>query len=254
MTRVCVLCSHWCVVTVGDGFSLPESGDASTGNVVLKRFDAWWKVASINEFDGIAVSREDNGKRYLTCPDCEAGVLGYYRASGDPSVFIACDLVAQTPLPDDDSKDFGKLPAGLSKEHLEGLIKAQSQGQAVESTEYTVEFTQDRIGLLLSEGSSKTQVEVYAFTEHKGNPGPAELTGRIRIGDVLTKVNGEDVTMKGCVSVLDLIVQTPRPISLSFLRGNKAPSPERGRAQHEDWVNPNKARDIENANTPCKSK
>lgn len=229
-------------MSLGKPLSLPVSRDAATGSVEMKHFDSWWKVAKIHDFDGIAVSREDEGRRYLTCPDCKGDVLGYYASNGNPTVYIACDLVKQTAPPKDDAEDFGKLPAGLSKEQLEGLLRAQAgSSNVVRTEEYTVEFTQDRIGLLLSDGHPEKQVEVYAFTEHNGNPGPAELSGKILIGDILTKVNGEDVQDKGCVSVLDLIVQTPRPLTLSFKRRTGEKPQDRPRVQHKDWVNPNKA-------------
>ena len=85
--------------------------------------------------------------------------------------------------------------------------------------QFSVTFEEDRLGMQLDDAADGIGVEVCAFTEAEdGGAGVAELSGQIRPGDKIVKVQGVSTKGMGFAEVLDLIVGAPRPLELRFER------------------------------------
>lgn len=57
---------------------------------------------------------------------------------------------------------------------------------------------------------------------HHNDIGPAELSGKIEIGDNVVRVNGTSTSGLGYGSVLDIIIGAPRPVTIHFERPPRA--------------------------------
>ena len=89
------------------------------------------------------------------------------------------------------------------------------------ATSYDIVIYEQQIGLTVSKD---LPLRVVGFKNVQGAPnggrphevGPAEASGRVRVGDVITNVNGKDVTRSQREEVLNLI-NAERPVTLRFL-------------------------------------
>ena len=87
------------------------------------------------------------------------------------------------------------------------------------------------LGLALEEDDeAEYQVIVDGFVpiDDAGSPGPAEASGRVRVGDAIVAVSGQSMRGLGYDAVLDCIRQAPDPVSIAFApagnyRGNPTP-------------------------------
>jgi len=52
----------------------PSTSDASVLGETLKYY---WVLTDVFQFDNIGFSRNNKEKKYLTCADCERGILGF---------------------------------------------------------------------------------------------------------------------------------------------------------------------------------
>lgn len=57
---------------------------------------------------------------------------------------------------------------------------------------------------------------------HHNDIGPAELSGKIEIGDNVVRVNGTSTSGLDYGSVLDIIIGAPRPVTIHFERPPRA--------------------------------
>eukprot|EP00438_Fugacium_kawagutii_P033089 Skav229602 [mRNA] locus=scaffold510:215559:217139:+ [translate_table: standard] len=83
------------------------------------------------------------------------------------------------------------------------------------ATSYDIVIYEQQIGLAVSKD---LPLRVVGFNHGPGRQatGPAEASGRVRVGDVITNVNGQDVTKSQREEVLHLI-NAERPVTLRFL-------------------------------------
>ena len=84
---------------------------------------------------------------------------------------------------------------------------------------------------------------------HHNDIGPAELSGKIEIGDNVVRVNGTSTSGLDYGSVLDIIIGAPRPVTIHFERPPRAGTRGGGgsvgagasasassrRVEHTDW-------------------
>ncbi|CAJ1395531.1 unnamed protein product [Effrenium voratum] len=85
------------------------------------------------------------------------------------------------------------------------------------ATSYDIVIYDQQIGLTVSK-DLPLRVVGFKNVQNSGPPeaGPAEASGRVRLGDVITNVNGQDVTRSQREDVLHLI-NADRPVTLRFL-------------------------------------
>ncbi|CAE7724554.1 MYO5B, partial [Symbiodinium sp. CCMP2456] len=87
------------------------------------------------------------------------------------------------------------------------------------ATSYDIVIYEQQIGLTVSKDLPLRVVGFKNVVHVSGRPpeaGPAEASGRVRVGDVITSVNGQDVTKWERQTVLSLINEK-RPVTLRFL-------------------------------------
>merc|ERR550537_1821391 len=100
---------------------------------------------------------------------------------------------------------------------LQGLI---ASGMAI--VRYHVTFGEQRLGMCLADAADGQGVEMVAFTEADGQPGAAELSGQVAVGDKVVRVNGRSTSGLDYAAVLDMIIGAPRPITIHFERKGQA--------------------------------
>lgn len=86
------------------------------------------------------------------------------------------------------------------------------------ATSYDIVIYDHHIGLTVSK-DLPLRVVGFKHVSHLGRPseaGPAEASGRVRVGDVITNVNGQDIARLQREEVLNLI-NAERPVTLRFL-------------------------------------
>jgi len=77
-------------------------------------------------------------------------------------------------------------------------------------------------------------VEVTAFTEFEGRPGPVELSGKVKLGDKVARVNGQSTRGLDFAAVLEMIIDAPRPLTLHWERTGSRPQ-DASRVAHSDF-------------------
>lgn len=103
------------------------------------------------------------------------------------------------------------------------------------TVQYQCTFVEQRIGMMLADAEDGG-VEVVAFTELDGQLGPAELSGKVAVGDQITRVNGRSTRTLDYRAVLDMVIAAERPVTIHFeRRGTSPPEPSVRREQHTDW-------------------
>ena len=107
-------------------------------------------------------------------------------------------------------------PAGMPLASLQQLIAG---GMA--SASFRVTFSEARLGLELQdvEEGQPGAVQVIGFPRaDDGTRGPAELSGKIHLGDCVSRVNDTSCLGLDYRAVLDLIIGAARPVTLVFER------------------------------------
>ena len=87
------------------------------------------------------------------------------------------------------------------------------------ATSYDIMIYEQQVGLVVSKDLPLRVVGFKNVIQGPGRPleaGPAEASGRVRVGDVITNVNGQEVTRSQREEVLNLI-NAERPVTLRFL-------------------------------------
>jgi len=192
----------------------------------------WWMVEDVNDVDNVALTLSlpspRGACRMALCSDCRCGPLGY-QLDGDAQLWFAAGLLRQQDaLLANDAEDF-KMPDGLDMASLKAMIES---GQA--TVAYKATFEERWLGMMLQDAADGMSVELTAFTEHEGQAGPVELSGKVKLGDKVVRVNGKST--RGCdyAAVLEMIIGAPRPLTLHWERqGNR--SQEAARVSHADW-------------------
>ena len=82
------------------------------------------------------------------------------------------------------------------------LVKSEGLGLALEEEEEAAEF--------------RVVVDGFAPIDTAGRPGPAEASGRVRVGDAIVAVSGQSMRGLAYDTVLDCIRQAPDPVCISF--------------------------------------
>ena len=198
----------------------------------------WWRLADHNDFDNVGMScyhdTPHGRKRYPLCPECSLGPLGMQDESS-PDVLLCCDLLSQQDFDlADDASDF-RAPDGVDMNLLKQMMCA-----GMGTVSFEVKFQEQRLGLLIQDVEGEPgAVEVGAFTEHDGILGPAELCGKIQVGDRVSRVNGVSCAGLDYAAVLDRIVGGPRPITIVFERNGQGRGDgsllQSSRVTHEEW-------------------
>ena len=181
----------------------------------------WWRVEDVDDFDNVGLSRlvaSPHGMiKVVLCSNCGNGPFGHQH-DGEAHLWVACGRVEQVDASlRNDEEDF-KPPDGVDVEALKQMI---ASGAA--TTRFHVVFEEQRLGMMLADAPAPGGgVHVHAFTvTDAGELGPAELCGDIRVGDVVTKVNGKSTTGLDYAGVLDLVCNAVRPLTLHFERSGK---------------------------------
>jgi hypothetical protein len=209
----------------------------------------WWRLADHNDFDNVAMSHfhdtPHGRQRYPLCPECMLGPLGL-QTEGCAEVLLACELLTQQDLAlASDAQDF-RAPPGVDVGTLKHMMAA-----GMGSVTFPVTFAEQRLGLQIQDVEGEPgAVEVAAFTEQDGVLGPAELCGKIQVGDRPVRVNGDSCLGLDYAAVLDLIIGAARPVTIVFERGATMGARVQGgsagaRVAHEEWApaSPDAARD-----------
>jgi hypothetical protein len=192
----------------------------------------WWLVEDVNELDNVALSstlQSPRGDcRLALCADCRCGPLGY-QLDGEGHLWFASDLLRQQDAAfANDAEDF-KMPDGMDMTSLRAMIES---GQA--TVAYKTVFEETRLGMLLQDAADGLGVEVTAFTEYEGEMGPAERSGKVKLGDKVVRVNGKSTSGCGFAQVLEMIIGAPRPVTVHWERQGVRPQ-EQARVAHTDW-------------------
>jgi len=98
------------------------------------------------------------------------------------------------------------------------------------------------MGMVLQDTADGTGVEVGAFTAFEGEAGCVELSGKVKIGDRVLRVEGKSTHGKDYAGVIGMVITAPRPISFDFERSGNV-SQDVARLEHWelDQMNPNLA-------------
>ena len=217
-----------------------DGGALVVPGAVESRHRWWWSVADHNDFDNVGMSHYHETargrKRYPLCPECSLGPLGEQDASS-AEVLLCCDLVCQEEFGlADDAIDF-RAPDGFNMDLLKQMMSA-----GMGTVTFDVTFEEQRLGLLIQDVEGEAgAVEVGAFTEQDGALGPAEMCGKIQIGDRVARVNGVSCAGLDYAAVLDLIVGGPRPVTIAFERDGRGGGAGSSRVVHEEWEAPTAA-------------
>ena len=96
------------------------------------------------------------------------------------------------------------------------------------------------MGMVLQDTADGTGVEVGAFTAFEGEAGCVELSGQVKIGDRVLRVDGKSTHGKDYAGVIGMVITAPRPISFDFERSGDV-SQDVARLEHWelDQMNPN---------------
>jgi hypothetical protein len=197
----------------------------------------WWMVGGMDDVDNLGLSRVVDSPRgrvqVIMCCECNYGPFGY-QLEDDPRLWLACNLLHQQDASLANDGDDFKAPANIDMAMLQGMIEA---GMA--TVQYHVTFDEPRLGMCLADAESGG-VEVVAFTDMGGEQlGPAELSGKVTVGDKLTRVNGKTTAGLDYAGVLDTVCSAPRPITIHFERKGAGATGVGARAServvHEDW-------------------
>ena len=217
---------------------LPLAVPLPDGTWQEARYRWWWRLADHNDFDNVAMSHfhatPHGRQRYPLCPECTFGPLGL-QTEGNAEVLLACELLTQQDFAlVSDAQDF-RAPPGIDTSTLKHMMSA-----GMGSVTFPVTFAEQRLGLQIQDVEDEPgAVEVAAFTEQDGVRGPAELCGKIHVGDRPVRVNGDSCLGLDYAAVLDLIIGAPRPVTIVFERGAGAARTQGGaRVPHQDWARP----------------
>ena len=198
----------------------------------------WWLVGGMDDVDNLGLSRTVTSPRgelkLAMCCECNYGPVGH-QLDGDARLWLCCDLLHQQDASlANDAEDF-PLPAGIDLNMLQGLL---ASGMA--TIQYHVTFEEQRLGLCLGDVVDGTGgVEVLAFTELDGGAGPAERSGKVQVGDRVSRVNGRSTAGLDYTGVLDLVIEASRPITLHFERkatAQQADGTAAARVTHDQWT------------------
>eukprot|EP00967_Tisochrysis_lutea_P109102 scaffold169533_cov39-Tisochrysis_lutea.AAC.1 len=192
----------------------------------------WWMVEDVNDVDNVALTMNLPSPlgdcRMALCSDCRCGPLGY-RLEGEARLWFACDLLRQQDAAFANDADDFKVPDGLDMSTLRAMIES---GQATVS--YKTTFDEKRLGMMLQDASDGMGVEVTAFTEYEGEIGPVERSGKVKLGDKVVRVNGKSTHGFNFATVLEMIIDAPRPVTIHWERQGHKPQAA-ARVVHADW-------------------
>ena len=112
--------------------------------------------------------------------------------------------------------------------------------------QFHVTFEQQRLGMCLADADdSRVAVSQWSpSTIWATLDGPAELSGQIKVGDRLSRVNGKSTAGLDYTGVLDMVIEASRPVTITFeRRGRPAGGDVTGeggvaRVTHEQWKEP----------------
>jgi len=222
---------------VAETGGLPLAVPQPDGTWQETRYRWWWRLADHNDFDNVAMSHfheTPNGKqRYPLCPECMFGPLGLQNEI-NAEVLLSCELVTQQDFElAIDALDF-RAPEGVD---INSLRQIMASGMG--SVTFPVTFAEQRLGLQIQDVEDEPgATEVAAFTEQDGVLGPAEVSGKIEIGDRIARVNGQSCLGLDYAAVLDLIITGDRPVTIVFERNGRATTSatatDQARVPHEE--------------------
>jgi len=203
--------------------------------------DWWWVVEDVNDMDNVGLSAVVEAPpgllQLVMCCECLYGPFGY-QMQGDPQLWLCCDLLHQQDASLANDEDDFRAPSGIDMAMLQQML---ASGMA--TTQFKVTFEHSRLGMMLSDNAAGDGVEVIAFTTSgDGMVGAAEASGKICIGDKLTRINGRSTRGMDYAAVLDAVIAAPRPLIIHFERKGHGP-PEQGasvnqevlRVEHQEW-------------------
>ena len=181
----------------------------------------WWSVGSMDDVDNLGLSKVVSPPcgplKLAMCVECQYGPVGYQLAD-QPRIWLACDLIHQQEASAADDKTDFAAPQNIDMAMLQQMI---ASGMAI--VRYHVTFDAQRLGMCLADAADGNGVEVVAFTEADGQLGPAELSGEVKVGDKIARVNGRSASGLQYGDVLDMIIAASRPITIHFERKGLPP-------------------------------
>ena len=205
------------------------------------KYTWWWMAGTMDDVDNLGLSRvvaTPAGRLKLAmCCECNYGPFGY-QLEDDPKIWLACDLLHQQDADMANDADDFKLPQGIDLKMLQGMIES---GMA--TVQYHLSFEEQRLGMCLADADDGLGgVACIAFTEldGPGTMGPAEKSGKVEVGDKITRVNGRSTAGLDYGGVLDMVVKADRPVTIHFERKGKqqGQQPVGGtgaRVEHQQW-------------------
>ena len=220
-----------------DGETAPTPAEEDTAwEWTESRYDWWWSVGGMDDVDNLGLSKlvtSPRGRMKLAmCVECNYGPVGY-QLEDEAKIWLVCELLHQQDASlADDSSDFA-APAEMDMGMLQSMI---ASGMAI--VQYHVTFDAQRLGMCLADAADGQGVEVVAFTETDGQLGPAELSGKVAVGDKVARINGKSTSGLDYGAVLDMVIAEPRPIKIHFARRGAPASSEdasSGRIAHFEW-------------------
>ena len=193
----------------------------------------WWCVPDIDAFSSVGLSRlveTPQGKiKLVLCSECQSGPYGY-QLEPDPRVWLCCALLKQQEASlANDEEDF-RIPENVDVAALRKMIAKGSL-----SSQFDAVFEEQRLGMMLGDNTEGTGVEVFAFTEFEGAPGAVELSGKVSVGDIVVRVNDVSTNGLGYEAVLEMIINSARPVTLRFERNGPAKVGGQPRVAHQEW-------------------
>ena len=220
-----------------DGASAPTPAAEDTAwEWTEQRHEWWWSVGGMDDVDNLGLSKlvcSPRGRMKLAmCVECNYGPVGY-QLEDEAKIWLCCELLHQQDASlADDSSDFA-APAEMDMGMLQSMI---ASGMAI--VQYHVTFDAQRLGMCLADAADGAGVEVVAFTETDGQLGPAELSGKVAVGDKVARINGKSTSGLDYAAVLDMVIAAPRPVKIHFARRG-APASSEGatseRIAHFEW-------------------
>eukprot|EP00747_Dinoflagellata_sp_TGD_P168474 gnl/TRDRNA2_/TRDRNA2_194923_c0_seq1.p1 gnl/TRDRNA2_/TRDRNA2_194923_c0~~gnl/TRDRNA2_/TRDRNA2_194923_c0_seq1.p1 ORF type:complete len:276 (+),score=43.08 gnl/TRDRNA2_/TRDRNA2_194923_c0_seq1:22-828(+) len=211
--------------------TLPWTSARDAGSAAEEDVSEFWAVHDLYSFDNVAFSKSVGERKFLCCPDCELGPLGFREvqpgevwppvegAPAAPTYVAACRVVqASAEHPAKPNKSMTSAEAALAGLTLDASRAPQQDGQ-----EIVVTFSQPVLGMYFRElppidENSYPDVIIAAFEPVNGKPGEAEEGGQLAVGDVVKCIHGVETFGFTAEDTGRLTGAAPRPFKMAFWR------------------------------------
>jgi hypothetical protein len=158
--------------------------------------------------------------------------------SAAPSEVMDKDVKLEQTVPAEDVKglfwfypeDYDPVKADVAEAlgdivyHVTRGTRPIGPGGPCQDSEYQVCLQKGQSGLYMNIGDCKDRVVVLGFrTMADGKPGPAEASGKIKVGDVLVAINGYRITHLRFQEIIQVLQRNDPFLYLRFFRPKTTP-------------------------------